>query len=91
MICCCCHETTRHGTTSQHEKIFLCSRCNPAIVRKIKNANGKYSYFCVYQEWLANDSCHELMKLDTKHEAGGRSYADSLVCPKGHNRIIIGY
>jgi len=91
MICSICHTITRHGTKSAEQNFFLCSRCVPSSVLKVKNPNETISYICVYQEWLSKDSCHEILKLDKKHESNGRYYADSLVCPKGHTRIVMDY
>jgi len=89
LICYLCHDSVRHGILTDF--IYLCSRCCPALVRRFKNPTGKYSYVCTFQEWLSNDSCHEHLVKDKAHNSNGKHYADSLVCPKGHTRIIIGY
>jgi len=73
------------------DQIFICSYCRPSTILKIKNGIGNYDYTCVYQEQFETDSCHERMTPDEAHEKNGKYYAHSLICPKGHTRIIIGY
>jgi len=90
LICYSCHEVTRHGMRAE-DQIFICSYCRPSTILKIKNGIGNYDYTCVYQEQFETDSCHERMIQDKAHEKNGKYYAHSLICPKGHTRIVVGY